>query len=82
MSKDRHNSESQFMTFLQERNVTPEQVIDVLGVTPRAFFYWTSGQREPRFTIQQIQDLCNLLGCSVHDLPLNFGRIQTKNAET
>jgi len=82
MSTDRHTSESQFMSFLKERNVTPEQVIDVLGVTSRAFFYWTSGQREPRFTIQQVQALCTLLGCSVHELPANFGRIQSKSAET
>lgn len=64
---------SQFMSFLKDKGVTKEQVIDVLAVSERAFFYWTSGQREPRFTVKQIQALCRLCDCSVHDLPVSFG---------
>lgn len=71
MSKNRHDSP--FMNFLQEKGKSPEQVAQALGVSPRAVFYWASGQREPRLTIKQIQSLCSLLECSVHELPADFG---------
>ncbi len=72
---------STFMGLLQEKNKKPEDVAIALGVSPRAVFYWTSGQREPRLTIEQVQSLCTLLGCSVHDLPKDFGPKQTSADE-
>lgn len=65
---------SEFMNLLKEKKKTPEEVADVLGISPRAVYYWISGQREPRFTVQQIQTLCTFLECSVHDLPKDFSR--------
>lgn len=77
MSTNRHASP--IMSFIQSRNKSMEDVADALGVSVRAVFYWTSGQREPRFTVKQIQALCTLLECSVHELPPDFG--PNKNAE-
>lgn len=71
MSKNRHAS--QFMSLLILKRKTPEQVAEALEVTPRAVYYWLSGAREPKFTIRQIQALCQLLECSVHELPADFG---------
>lgn len=68
------------MSLLKEKRKTPEDVAKALGVSPRAVFYWLSGEREPRLTIDQVKSLCNLLDCSVHDLPSTFERIQ-KEAE-
>lgn len=78
MSKSQH--ESEFMSLLQQKNKSPEDVARALGISPRAVYYWTSGSREPRMTIRQVQALCNLLECSVHELPVDFGRTN-KNAE-
>lgn len=67
------------MTLLQVKKKTPEQVAEALGISPRAVYYWTSGKREPRLTIRQVQALCQLLECSVHELPLDFGPEEAEN---
>jgi transcriptional regulator with XRE-family HTH domain len=72
MNKNQHPS--QFMSLLEAKNKTPEQVAEALDVSLRAVYYWVSGQREPRLTITQVQALCTLLDCSVHDIPRQFGR--------
>jgi transcriptional regulator with XRE-family HTH domain len=79
MTKKR--GESEFMSLLKEKNKTPEQVAERLGISPRAVYYWIAGKREPRFTISQIQTLCLFLNCSVHELPTDFSRVET-SAET
>lgn len=76
MDKNRHDS--RFMTLLQMKRKSPEEVAEVLGVTVRAVYFWISGHREPRLTIKQTQDLCTFLDCSVHELPEYFG--PTENA--
>uniref|UniRef100_A0A832H545 XRE family transcriptional regulator n=1 Tax=Oscillatoriales cyanobacterium SpSt-402 TaxID=2282168 RepID=A0A832H545_9CYAN len=78
MVKNRHDS--QFMNFLLERGKTPEQLASALGKTERAVYYWFSGDREPRFTIKEVQTLCEFLGCSVHEIPTDFGP-QKQSAE-
>lgn len=80
MAKKR--GESEFMILLKEKNKTPEQVAERLGISPRAVYYWIAGKREPRFTINQIQQLCLFLDCSVHELPTDFSRTQNQSAET
>ncbi|KAM3102088.1 helix-turn-helix transcriptional regulator [Phormidesmis sp. 146-20] len=77
MNRNRHDSP--FMSLLHDKQKTADEVAEALGISPRAVYYWTSGRSEPRLTIQQIQKLCTLLECSVHDLPANFG--PNKNAE-
>jgi DNA-binding Xre family transcriptional regulator len=79
MSENSHHA-SAFMGLLQEKKKKPEDVAIALGVSLRAVFYWTSGQREPKLTIQQVQSLCTLLDCSVHELPQDFGP-ESKSAE-
>lgn len=68
------NIESPFMKLLTAKKKTPADVAAVLGVNERAVFYWLSGEREPRFTVAQIQALCRFLECSVFDLPIDFSR--------
>ncbi|MBD2093170.1 helix-turn-helix transcriptional regulator [Microcoleus sp. FACHB-1515] len=63
------------MNLLKDKNKSPEEVAEALGVSPRAVYYWIAGSREPRLTIAQTQALCRLLDCSVYDLPIDFGRI-------
>ncbi|WP_415354788.1 helix-turn-helix domain-containing protein [Leptolyngbya sp. FACHB-1624] len=70
------------MSLLKLKGKTPEEVATVLDISPRAVYYWLSGSREPRLTIKQIQDLCSFLECSVHDLPVYFGRSPNKNTES
>ncbi|WNZ26694.1 helix-turn-helix transcriptional regulator [Leptolyngbya sp. NK1-12] len=69
------------MNLLRAKNKTPEQVADTLGISPRAVYYWFAGKREPRFTVSQIQALCSLLECSVHELPTNFSRVEIESDE-
>jgi DNA-binding Xre family transcriptional regulator len=64
------------MSLLQEKQKTPEDVATALGISARAVYYWVSGKREPRLTVKQVQDLCLLLDCSVHDLPTDFSRVE------
>lgn len=71
MDKNRHDS--RFMSLLQMKRKTPEEIADVLDVTVRAVYFWISGAREPRLTIKQVQDLCTFLDCTVHELPEYFG---------
>lgn len=56
---------------------SPEEVAAALGISPRAVYYWIAGTREPRLTIKQVQDLCTLLDCSIHELPPVFGPIKS-----
>lgn len=70
----RRNDESQFMSLLKEKNKTPEDVAAALDVNVRTVYFWLSGERSPRFSIDQIQKLCTLLECSVFDLPTDFSR--------
>ena len=71
MDKTRHDSA--FMDLLKLKNKTRDDVAKALGISERAVYYWVSGRREPRLTIGQVQALCSLLDCSVHDLPADFG---------
>ena len=71
---------SQLMNFLEERGVTRKQFVEVLDVTERTFFFWIAGERQPRFTVKQIQDLCLLFDCSVHDIPVSFSALKSEAA--
>jgi transcriptional regulator with XRE-family HTH domain len=70
------------MSLLEAKNKTPEEVAEALDVSLRAVYYWVSGEREPRLTIVQVQALCKLLDCSVHDLPAKFGRGDRPGGDT
>jgi DNA-binding Xre family transcriptional regulator len=70
----RRNDDSPFMRLLREKKKTPEDVSQALHVNVRAVYFWLSGDRTPRFTVEQVQKLCALLDCSVHDLPRDFSR--------
>jgi DNA-binding Xre family transcriptional regulator len=74
MKKTRHDSP--FMDFLEQKGKKPEQLAEAIGVSARAVYYWTAGQREPRLTVKQMQDLCRFLNCSIHELPSEFGPIK------
>ena len=37
-------------------------------------FYWLSGERTPKLTIAQVQDLCRFLECTIFDIPADFSR--------
>lgn len=63
------------MSLLEERKKRPEDVADALGIEARTVYYWLSGARKPRFSVDQMQKLCVLLDCSVHDLPTDFSRV-------
>jgi transcriptional regulator with XRE-family HTH domain len=68
------NDESPFMHLLKDKGKTPEDVASALNVKVRAVYFWLAGERTPRFTIEQVQKLCSLLDCSVHQLPRDFSR--------
>jgi transcriptional regulator with XRE-family HTH domain len=68
------NETSAFMSLLELKEKTPEEVAQALNISVRAVYYWVSGKREPRLTIAQTQALCLLLDCSIHDLPSDFAR--------
>ena len=68
------NVESPFMQLLVSKNKTPADVAVALKVKERSVLYWLSGDRTPRLTIAQVQELCRLLDCSVFDLPVDFSR--------
>lgn len=78
MNKDsatmRKNVDSPLMKLLTAKKKTPAEMADVLGVHERSVFYWLSGEREPRFTVAQVQALCSFLGCTVYELPVDFSR--------
>lgn len=76
------NHNSPFMKLLKEKSKTPEEVADAVGVKDRTVYYWLSGHRIPRLTIEQTQKLCTLLDCTIFELPTDFSRPpQERNKE-
>jgi DNA-binding XRE family transcriptional regulator len=74
------NDSSEFMQLLREKGKTPEDVAAALGVRVRAVYFWLAGTRSPRLTIEQAQNLCTLLDCSIHDIPRDISRGAEKKA--
>jgi transcriptional regulator with XRE-family HTH domain len=65
---------TEFMDLLEKQGVTVRRVATALDISERAVYFWFSGSRKPRLSIAQVQALCNLLDCTVHDLPIDFSQ--------
>ena len=70
-------------TLRKEKNMTQQDLANILGVTDRAISNWENGRRMPDYSI--IMNLCNILGISLNELfngqkiTNNFEKVADKN---
>lgn len=65
--------------------LTQEDVAKELGVTTRTVINWENGHHEPKLTIRQIRQLCNLFKISFDELPdhpMLPADVQTESTES
>lgn len=70
------NESSELMKLLKEKGKTPAELAEALHVKERTVYNWFAGSREPKFTIQQVKDLCVFLEVELGELPSSFERNQ------
>ena len=69
------NDEAIGLTFVEIRKragVTQQAIADVVGVSKTSVRNWEHGREEPRLFIWQIKALCQILNCSLDELPDYF----------
>ena len=49
--------------------LSQEQIAGALGVTRQSVSQWENGNATPRINSDQARDLCQLLDCSIEELP-------------
>ncbi len=64
------------MKLREKVGLTQEAVALALGVTDHTIRNWEKGRAEPRLTIRQVKKLCQLLNCTLDELPDDFGPVQ------
>lgn len=62
---------SELINFRKRLNLTQRQVAEALGVTDQTVSNWEQSRSEPKLTFKQVKALCNILQCSLEDLPDN-----------
>jgi len=70
--RDTPNMESKFVSIRLEAGLTQKAIADALGVTEQAVRNWERGKNEPRFTIQQMKLLCQLVNRKLDEMPDSF----------
>lgn len=70
------NSSQKLQQLRKQRGLTQRQIAEALGVTDQTVSNWEAGRFEPKLTIRQTQALCQILECSLQDLP-NFSDMGT-----
>ncbi|MEL6260473.1 MAG: helix-turn-helix transcriptional regulator [Cyanobacteria bacterium J06626_6] len=56
----------------KKADLTQEGLAQALGITDHTYRNWIKGRSEPTMSIRQMKLLCNLLGCTLDDLPDDF----------
>ena len=70
--------------FLEERDITTQQLAKAAGVSVRAVQSWLSGEYRPRLYLDKTVDVCRLLDLPLEDLAELFtpNSQDDKNAPT
>lgn len=55
------------------RRIYQKDIARELKVSAHTVSNWVNGRQKPRLYIWQTQKLCELLDCTVHELPDDFG---------
>lgn len=55
------------------RRISQKDIAKELGVSHHTVSNWETGRSIPKLTIDQVKKLCDLLGCTLDELPSNFG---------
>lgn len=70
---------SELVRLREKRGLTQGAVAEALGVTDHTIRNWEKGRAEPRLTIRQVKKLCEVLSCSLNDLPDDFDSMEEVN---
>ena len=65
-------SQSTLVTLRKKVGITQKELAEALGVTDHTIRNWEKGREEPRLFIWQVKAMCELLQCSLDDLPDTF----------
>lgn len=52
----------------QRANISQIKLSEALGITDHTYRNWIKGRSEPTLTINQVQTLCKVLGCTLDEL--------------
>ncbi|KPQ34598.1 MAG: putative transcriptional regulator [Phormidesmis priestleyi Ana] len=63
----------------KKAKVTQEALSDALGITDHTYRNWIKGRSEPTMTVRQMKRLCELLECSLDDLPDDFTEVDLQD---
>jgi len=74
------NEGSPLLQLLRKKNKTTVDLAEALSIRERTVFYWLSGDRVPKFTLEEVHILCNFFECSFDELPVDFSRDASKEA--
>jgi DNA-binding XRE family transcriptional regulator len=76
VSEVNSTKESPLVALRSKVGLTQEELAFQLGVTDHTVRNWEKGRSEAKLTLRQIKKLCELLQCSVQDLPDTFSPIE------
>lgn len=72
MMTDESSPKSPLVKLREKAGLTQESFARSLGVTDHTIRNWEKGRAEPKLTIKQWKKLCELLNCTVEELPNSF----------
>jgi DNA-binding XRE family transcriptional regulator len=76
VSEVNSTKESPLVALRSKVGLTQEELALQLGVTDHTVRNWEKGRSEAKLTLRQVKKLCELLQCSVQDLPDTFSPIE------
>lgn len=60
-----------FLLRRRSKGLTQDQIASALGVSAQTISNWEKARSVPSLTIKQVRDLCNILDCSLADIPVS-----------
>ena len=58
-----------FLLTRRKRNLSQSDIAEALGVSRQTVSNWEVGRSIPSLTIDQTKELCQVMGCSLADIP-------------